>query len=323
MKNNTAFNKTPLLLAMNLAAGLASGLAIAAGDLIVTEGDLYIPNMPSQSTGAPVCIDAFSGQLVANCDAAAGPVGPTGPTGATGDTGPQGVQGPTGPQGLQGNTGPQGLPGSTGPQGIQGPIGPQGLQGQAGAQGIQGPTGPQGIQGPIGPQGLQGTTGLAGPQGPVGPTGAQGIQGPVGPQGIQGPAGIDGIQGDTGAQGIQGSTGPQGIAGVTGPEGPSAPVYLSPGFDVAGGPLAPPILGAPMYAVCDPGDTLVGGGVICNTPGTSGGIIDYSCPQPDPLTPCVGLLPGTTAGAWGGQCSGTPTPPVVVEIYALCMDITP
>ena len=88
MKIDTDFNKTRLALAVNLAAGLGSGLAIAAPGDVVLEGDLYIPNMPSQATGAPVCIDALSGQLVANCDGAVGPPssGTDGSAGAAGGT---------------------------------------------------------------------------------------------------------------------------------------------------------------------------------------------------------------------------------------------
>jgi hypothetical protein len=191
--------------------------------------------------------------------------GAIGPQGLQGLVGPQGVQGAIGPQGLQGLVGPQGLQGLVGPQGLEGAIGPQGLQGLVGPQGVQGAIGPQGLQGLIGPQGLegaigpQGLQGLIGPQGLAGAIGPQGVQGLIGPQGLAGAIGPQGLQGVIGPQGVQGLIGPQGLQGVVGPQGPIGQLL---GTVVKTTEILNPVAGQLINATCDPGQILVGGGLL-------------------------------------------------------------
>ncbi|EIC28816.1 DUF7594 domain-containing protein [Methylomicrobium album] len=194
-----------------------------------------------------------------------GPQGAVGPQGPAGAIGPQGLQGLIGPQGLAGAIGPQGLAGAIGPQGLAGAIGPQGLQGLIGPQGLAGAIGPQGLEGAIGPQGLQGLVGpqglqgLVGPQGLAGAIGPQGLQGAIGPQGLQGLVGPQGLQGLVGPQGLQGVIGPQGVQGLIGPQGPIGQLL---GTVVKTTEILNPVAGQLINATCDPGQILVGGGLL-------------------------------------------------------------
>ena len=100
-------------------------------------------------------------------------------------------------------------------------------------------------------------TGTQGPPGPQGPAGATGAQGPPGPAGAIGPQGIQGIQGPRGFNGTDG------VNGTQGPPGPS--VILTNNTYIVNGPAneTAPIFGnteATSIALCDSGDTVLGGG---------------------------------------------------------------
>lgn len=104
--------------------------------------------------------------------------------------------------------------------------------------GIPGETGPTGPQGPAGTPGSAGGSAI-GATGPQGPAGATGPQGPTGPAG--GPAGA------TGPQGPQGPTGPAGLPQKTVVRSTSGTVSL--------------LTDTVVSKNCDPGESVVGGGV--------------------------------------------------------------
>ncbi|WP_051911485.1 DUF7594 domain-containing protein [Methylomicrobium agile] len=154
--------------------------------------------------------------------------------------------------------GTAGAPGTIGPQGAAGPQGAVGPQGPAGGgAGSVGPQGPQGAVGPQGPAG--GGAGSVGPQGPQGAVGPQGPAGAIGPQGLQGLVGPQGLQGLVGPQGLQGVIGPQGVQGLIGPQGPIGQLL---GTVVKTTEILNPVAGQLINATCDPGQILVGGGLL-------------------------------------------------------------
>ena len=94
-------------------------------------------------------------------------------------------------------------------------------------------------------------TGTQGPQGPPGPAGPQGPPGPAGPQGTQGIQGTRGFNGTDGVNGTQGQPGLSSILTnntyiVNGTANDTAPIFSR--------------TEATSIALCDPGDTVLGGG---------------------------------------------------------------
>jgi hypothetical protein len=123
------------------------------------------------------------------------------------------------------------------------------------------------VVGPPGPTGPTGAMGAPGPPGPMGAPGAMGVPGPPGPMGAPGVAGATGA---IGVPGPTGSTGPPGTTGATGATGPASPplaVTVTQVSQTVGRAQAGQLLR--LSVPCDPGQVVVGGGVV---PTISGGV---------------------------------------------------
>jgi hypothetical protein len=125
---------------------------------------------------------------------------------------------------------------------------------------------PAGGVGPAGPAGDPGPEGPAGDPGEIGPAGPPGPMGPIGPIGPPGPPG-DPI-GHPGPAGPPGPPGPPGHPGPEGPMGPAGPPGTMDGVDIVTryGPQVELVgdFATSSYAICEPGELMVGGGYSSN-----------------------------------------------------------
>ncbi len=197
--------------------------------------------------------------------------------------------------------------------GTPGPVGPEGPAGPAGADGADGVDGAVGPAGPAGADGADGTDGVDGQDGAPGVDGADGADGTNGVDGQDGSPGADGADGVDGAPGADGADGADGLPGAPGADGADGTIvrfYERTVAVIGSGTNGQPTV-VRVFAACDLGDTVTGGGYAFDD---LGGIATQSSPldDGDPATP----------SGWDVTVQVTQSN-VTIAAFVRCVEITP
>ena len=138
-----------------------------------------------------------------------------------------------------------------------------------------------------------------------------GQQGAAGPSGVPGAAGPSGVPGAAGPSGVPGAAGPSGVPGNTGPSG-VAQSYIGQGnYSVT------PQTGGNLYADCNAGDHILGGGYLLTA-------VPFFKTDGDPNFVIFGSYPitnGQGTGQWvvnAANSAAIGQGNVDVTVYAVC-----